>query len=130
MKRSAILAIFPVAAVLTLAACGGGTTTTASKAEQATAAACSAFSKWVAQFPPGSTFMADPAKAALLMVAVAEATPGGFLYQDLSNLESSVLTASKETGAPGSLDQAEDDLVVSVAANIKQTDCADVNPGS
>jgi hypothetical protein len=132
MKRSALLAVFPVAAVLALVACGGGgtTTTTASKSEQATAAACQEFDKWMAQFPLGSTSMADPTKAALLKVAVAEAPSGSSLYQDLSNLESNVLTASPETRAPGSSDQYEDELIVDVAANIQQTDCASVNPGS
>jgi hypothetical protein len=112
-------------ALVGVAACGGSAKPSASattKPQLSASAACSDFSKW---YLSTSGHLADASKLARLLIATSEA-PSGQLYQDLSTLESDVITASK---ASGGLGQAEENMTVSAAYAVEQ-DCQSVNPAS
>ena len=114
--------------ILALAACGSAVTsshpasTAPASPKLSAATACADFRSWYLGTQPD---LSDTAKMADLLLATASA-PSGPLYQDLSTLESDVITTSKATG---SLQQAEENATVLAASQVEQ-DCETVNPAS
>jgi hypothetical protein len=125
MRSMIIAAATVAAALLALTACASPAKSTAAppaKPKISAAGACADFDSW---YKSTGGKVANAAKLAPLLLATSEA-PSGQLYQDLSTLESDVITASKATG---SLGQAESTMTLEAAYAVAQ-DCQSVNPGS
>lgn len=124
MRTTVFLAAAAIAAGLTLTACGGSPAKPSAPAKPkiSAAAACNDFDSW---YKSTGGKVADAAKLAPLLLATSEA-PSGQLYQDLSTLESDVITASKASSALG---QAESTMTLEAAYAVAQ-DCQSINPNS
>lgn len=126
--RTFICAAIVGTALVSLAACGSASSSASSasstpaKPKISAATACSDFRHWFLSIGGN---VATVKNLSELQAAVSSA-PSGQLYQDLSTLESNVVTSAATSG---SLGVSEKDLTLSQAQVIEQ-ECEAINPNS
>lgn len=124
MRNTITAAVLIVTAGLTLTACGGSSPkpTAPAKPKVSAAVACGDFSSWYLSVGGNVATVKNLSK----LQAAVSAAPSGQLYQDLSTLESDVMTTASQGG---SLGQAEA-LMTKTAALAVAQDCQSINPNS